>query len=220
MPVGFRIGPGRPPVDAALVSRFRVIATANISDCMQRLSAGGARLRPMGRSRALCGPVLAVRTAPGDNLMVHKAIAIARAGEVIVVDAGGELTNAIVGERMVAYAHERGVAGMVINGAVRDVESLLSHPMPVFAAGVTHRGPYHRGPGEINFPIALDGMVIESGDVIVGDSDGLACVPFRDAEAVCLAAEKKQERERTTAPKGIADIDRILREAGCEFAAT
>ncbi len=218
MSVGFRIGHSQPKVDASHVAKFRDIPTANISDVMNRMTAGGPGLRPVGVA-ALVGPALTVKTAPGDNLMVHKAIQIANPGDVIVVDAGGDLTNAIIGERMVSAAEARGVAGFVINGAVRDLAYLRSGPMPVFSAGVTHRGPYKNGPGEIHFPIAIDGMVIESGDLIVGDDDGLLCVPRRDADAVYVAAAKKAEAERKndSVTDGRKWIDESLIRLGCEF---
>lgn len=217
MTIVFRIGPERPRVDPALIERFRPIPTPNISDATCRMVAGGARLRPVGAAN-LIGPAFAVKTAPGDNLLVDKAIGTARPGDVIVVDAGGEVINAIIGERMVTTAAERGIAGFVINGAIRDFGALRVHPMPVFAAGVSHRGPYKNGPGEIHFPIAIDGMVIESGDLTVADEDGIVCVPLRDAEAVCVNAEAIAKREQTTKPFYDAErIDGALKSLGCEF---
>lgn len=216
MPIGFRIGSDRPRADQALISRFAKVPVACISDSMHRLVAGGARIRPIGKAK-IAGPAFVVKTAPGDNLMVHKAIAMAQAGDVLVVDAGGDLTNAIAGERMVAVAHAKGLAGMIINGAIRDADELSRHEFPVMAAGVTHRGPYKNGPGEINYPIAIDGMVIESGDVIVADEDGFVCIPIRDAAAVCVAAEKKFEHENTTPPGSDGKSDEVLRALGCEF---
>lgn len=219
MTYGLRIGRRRPCVNGVLIERFRPIPVACVSDCMMRLAAGGARLRPVGPAQ-LCGPALTVKTAPGDNLMVHKAIELAEPNDIIVVDAAGDLTNAIIGERMLRSAIERRVAGFIINGAVRDLAVLEQGPIPVFAAGVTHRGPYKNGPGEIHYPIAIDGMVIESGDLILADRDGFVCVPFRDAEAICEAAIAKAEYERRTAD-GSGDrswIDATLKRLGCEMA--
>ena len=179
MAVGFRILKRTRKVGADVAERFARLPVANVSDSMSRLTAGGARLRPMHEGGGLAGPALTVKTAPGDNLMVHKAIALAEAGDIIVVDAGGDLTNAITGEMMLMQMVKRGVAGLVINGAIRDAGFSRGQRFPVFAAGVSHRGPYKDGPGEINVPIALDGMVIEPGDLIIGDDDGLLCVPFR-----------------------------------------
>ncbi|MFP9139180.1 RraA family protein [Devosia sp. XGJD_8] len=216
MPIGFRIAAERIRADQALIERFAKVPVACISDSMRRLVAGGARLRPIGAAK-MCGPAFVVKTAPGDNLMVHKALSLAKPGDIIVVDAGGDLTNAIIGERMVTVAHERKLAGMIINGAIRDADTLKHHTMPVFAAGITHRGPYKNGPGEINFPIAIDGMVIESGDIIIADDDGFVCVPIRDAAAVCTAAEKKFEHETNTPPGSDGKSDDVLRALGCEF---
>ena len=143
----------------------------------------------------MAGPALTVKTRPGDNLMIHKALLMAEPGDVIVVDAGGDLTNALVGELMLSHAMKIGVAGVVINGAVRDYGWIRANNFPVFAAGVTHRGPYKDGPGEINVPIALGGMVIEPGDLVIGDDDGLLCVPFDETEAVYEPAQG-QERGR------------------------
>ena len=142
------------------------------------MTAGGASLRPMHAGGVLAGPAFTVKTRPGDNLMLHKAIDIAEPGDVIVVDGGGDLTNSLIGEMMSAHAEQRGIAGMVIYGSIRDYDTIHAGKFPVFAAGVTHRGPYKDGPGEINVPIAIDGMVIEPGDLIVGDGDGIVCVPF------------------------------------------
>ena len=144
----------------------------------------------------MAGPALTVRTRPGDNLMIHKALQLAQPGDVIVVDGGGDLTNSLIGEIMAGHAQRLGVAGLVIHGAIRDAGAIREGTLPVFAAGVTHRGPYKDGPGEINVPIALDGMVVHPGDLVIGDDDGLLCVPFEDAQALLDAALGKQEMER------------------------
>ena len=225
MPAGFRVLKRKRKVDAAWVDKFRRIPVANISDSMFRMSAGGARLRPYHGGGVLAGPALTVRTAPGDNLMVHWALNIAEQGDVIVVDAGGELSNAIIGERMLAYCQAKGFAGIVINGAVRDVGYIRKHEFPVYAAGVTHRGPYKNGPGEINVGVALGGMVIAPGDLVVGDEDGLLCVPYEDVEAVCKLAQDKYEMETRTfkdigkGDNNRAQYEKTLRGLGCEFEA-
>jgi regulator of RNase E activity RraA len=172
----------------------------------------------------MAGPALTVKTRPGDNLMVHKAIDMAEPGDVIVVDAGGDLTTAIIGELMSAHAETRGVAGMVINGAIRDSGALRAGRFPVYAAGVTHRGPYKDGPGEINVAIALDGMVIEPGDLVLGDDDGVLAVPFAAAEAVYAQAKAKheaEEKQMAAIRAGKSDrswVDASLKRLGCEIA--
>ncbi|MDF2811967.1 MAG: menG, partial [Microvirga sp.] len=195
MTIGFRILPRSRKVGAEVVRQFRELPVANVSDVMSRITAAGPRLRPLHAEGILAGPALTVRTRPGDNLMVHKALQIAEPGDVIVVDAGGDLTNAIIGELMLAHAEKIGLSGIVINGAVRDYGAIRIGKFPVFAAGVTHRGPYKDGPGEINVPIAIDGMVVEPGDLILGDDDGLLCVPFDDTTKVYRDARAKQDAE-------------------------
>jgi RraA family protein len=221
--IGFRVLPRRRKVDDATVRRFRELPVANVSDVMSRMSAGGPRLRPLHAGGAMAGPALTVKTRPGDNLMVHKALKVAEPGDVIVVDAGGDLNNAIVGELMLSHAIQIGLAGVVINGAVRDSAWIRAHDFPVFAAGVTHRGPWKDGPGEINVPIALDGMVIEPGDLVIGDDDGLLCVPFDDTESLYEAARTKREAEEKTLAATMAGrldpktwVDESLKRLGCE----
>ena len=151
MTVGFRIYPNpKQKASPDLVERFRKLPVANVSDSMSRMAAAGPRLRPMHGGGVLAGPAITVKSRPGDNLMLHKAIDMAEPGDVIVLDAGGDLTNALIGELMVAHAERRGVGGIVINGAIRDAATLREGRFPIFAAGVTHRGPYKDGPGEIN----------------------------------------------------------------------
>jgi regulator of RNase E activity RraA len=140
---------------------------------------------------------------------------------VIVVDGGGDLTNALFGEIMVATAVKLGLAGIVLNGAVRDSEEIGRGEFPLYAAGVTHRGPYKDGPGEINVPIAIDGMVIHPGDLIVGDADGLLCVPYEATEEVLAATHDKMEAEKKTLADIAAGkldtswIDATLERIGC-----
>jgi RraA family protein len=219
--IGFQILKRTRKVDPAVVAAFRKIPVANVSDSMHRMAAGGARIRPMHQGGVLAGPALTVRTRPGDNIMVHKALDLAEPGDVVVVDAGGDLTNAIVGEIMSGYARQRGLAGIVIDGAIRDAQAIRAGEFPVYAAGVTHRGPYKDGPGEINVPIAIDGMVIHPGDLILGDADGLLCVPFDATQAVHAAAlerMKLEHRDMQASANGTMDrawVDAALRRLGC-----
>jgi regulator of RNase E activity RraA len=158
--------------------------------------------------------------------MLHKAIDMAVPGDVIVVDAGGDLSNALMGELMLAYAVKKGVAGFVLNAAIRDLDAFVATNLPTYAAGVTHRGPYKDGPGEINVPISLDGMVVEPGDIVIGDSDGVLSIPLSVAEEVLAKTEAKQDAE-TRQMRAIAEgtndrswVDAALKERGCAFPQT
>lgn len=220
--IGLQILKRQRRVSQQLVDACAGVPVANISDCMTRMTAAGPRLRPMHQHGGLVGPALTVKTRPGDNLMIHKAIDMAEPGDVIVVDGGGDLTNALIGELMTTYAKSRGIAGFVINGAIRDLDVIAKGGFPVYAAGVTHRGPYKDGPGEINVPIALDGMVIQPGDLIVGDADGLLCIPMDSAEEVLAAARNKTAAEQKTLADIAAGkldtswIDAALQRIGCD----
>jgi regulator of RNase E activity RraA len=177
MPTGFQVPKRKRSVSAALAAQFSAIPVANISDSMQRRSGSGPSLRPMHRDGGPCGPAVTVRTRPSDNLMIHIALNLAVEGNVIVGDGGGDLTNALIGERMMAHCIAKKFAGIVINGAIRDSGWIRAQDLAVFAASGSHRGPYKDGPGEINVPGSLGGMVVEPGDLIVGDDDGLVSVP-------------------------------------------
>lgn len=221
MTIGFRVLTAQRKVAADWVARYRDIPVANVSDSMHRMTAGGSCLRPMHRQGVLAGPALTVKARPGDNLMLHHALDIAEPGDVIVVDAGGDLSNALIGEMMVAYAVKRGVAGIVINGAIRDAANIGAGDFPLFAAGISHRGPYKDGPGEINVPIAIDGMVIKPGDLVIGDDDGLLCVPYDhvaevyDRAAAKHAAEEKQMQQIAEGTNDRSWVLESLRKKGC-----
>lgn len=223
MTSGFRIRTQWDRLDKAFVSDFAQLPTAVVSDVMSRLVGGGAALRPMHRAGVLAGPALTVKARPGENLMIHKAIEMAQPGDIIVVDAGGDTTNSLMGELMLAHAIKRGVAGFVLNGAIRDAEAYLEQNLPVYAVGITHRGPYRDGPGEIGFPVSIGGMVIEPGDLMLGDYDGVVSVPRADLSTVLAAARKKaaaEQRQMEQTVDGSVDkswIDKALAEKGCVY---
>lgn len=223
MSIGFRILNRTSAAPKPLVDAFAKLPVANVSDSMNRVTAGGPGVRPMHASGGMAGVAVTVKSRPGDNLMLHKAIDMSGPGDVIVVDAGGDLTNALFGEMMLAHMMKRGIAGLVLNGAIRDADAIRETNHPVFAAGVTHRGPYKDGPGEINVPISLDGMVIHPGDIIVGDCDGVMCVPQGVAEGILEKTKAKHEAE-TRQMQAIAEgkndrswVDATLKERGCAF---
>lgn len=173
---------------------FRGCATSHISDSLHRLP-GTTQLRPMHRAGALLGLALTVRVRCGDNLLIHKALQLLQPGHVLVVDGEGDTRRALVGEIMKRVAQARGCVGLVVDGAIRDLDAFAADDFPCFARGVTHRGPYKQGPGEINVAVTIDGMIVNPGDIVVGDSDGVVVVPPAKANSVSAAAHEVARRE-------------------------
>lgn len=191
---GYRILERTEGLSAVRRKQFENVPLAALSDCMGR-SFGTTNLRPLHGTRALLGNAVTVKTRPGDNLLIHKAFDCVRPGDVLVIDGGGALQNALVGELMMLMAIERGMAGFVVDGAIRDVSAFREADFPCYARGVTHRGPYKDGPGEINTAISVDGMAVFPGDLIVGDADGLLAIRPDDAEQVLAAATSHLKKE-------------------------
>lgn len=196
-------GPGTNDV-GTLLNGFRATATAVISDNLSRLP-GAVGLRPFHRmSGTMVGRALTVKVAAGDNLLIHQALEIINPGDVIVVDGGGDISRALIGEIMVAIAQSRKAAGFVIDGAIRDTAEIGRGDFPVFARSAIHRGPYKFGPGEINVPIAIGNMVVKPGDIVVGDADGVVAFPLTIARDL-LNAVRKQEGWEQQILRQIAD---------------
>lgn len=212
--IGHRNNPSGPAVPGAVLDSFRAAPVSIISDVMNRLH-GTRALRPYHSFGRLIGTAVTVKTRPGDNQTLHRAYEVLRAGDVLVVDGGGDLTQALVGEIMMSRARAMGVAGFVIDGAIRDVDAFQQADFPCYARGVTHRGPYKSGPGEINVPVAIDGMVVMPGDVMVGDADGVVAFDRTDA-AELLALVRQQEEREANALAAIAagKVDSFYMNAG------
>lgn len=185
----FTINP--PPLLAApdIIDALEGIVVSHLSDNLQRLS-GITGLQRIHRSRKLVGTAFTVKTRPGDNLLIYKALMMMQPGHVLVVDGAGETTNALVGELMMLYAQQRGCVGFVLDAAVRDTAAFAAADFPCYARAVSHRGPYKSGPAFMNVPVSVDGQVIHPGDLIVGDEDGIVTFPQDQAEALIAAARK------------------------------
>ena len=195
--IGFRILP-RVATDPALAQLFAGLPASNIGDTLSRMD-GAWGLVPYHKPGVqLLGSALTVRVRPGDNLMIHKALQMGQPGDVLVIDGGGALDRALFGDIMKNVAKMRGFAGIVIDGAIRDVSAYRNDDFPCYARGVCHRGPYKDGPGEINVPVAIGGMVVHPGDVVVGDDDGVLFIRPADAPAVAKAARAKFAAEEAT----------------------
>ena len=185
--VGYSINLDYTRPDRALVELFRDIPVANIDDCMNRTAAVDGAIRPLNRT-PLLGTAFTVQVPEGDNLMFHKAMDLAQPGDVIVIDAGGDTNRAIFGGLMISYCKVRGLAGVIVDGAIRDYRELADMDFPVYAKGVTPNGPYKNGPGTIGETISFGGKVVRPGDIIVGDEDGIIIIKPEEAEELHKAA--------------------------------
>ena len=192
--IGTRLDESTPSADSGIIEAFRKAATAVISDNLDRLP-GAVGLRPFHKGGTMAGTALTVRTRAGDNLAVHQALELVRPGDVIVVDGGGDISRALVGEIMMAIARKRGAAGFVIDGAVRDAGTIAQGDFPCFARAAIHKGPYKNGPGQINVPVSIGGLVISPGDIVVGDADGVVAFPQGGAKELLRAVREQEARE-------------------------
>jgi RraA family protein len=223
--VGFRVYTkiGRP--DKELVEQFKGLPVSNIGDEMNRICCVDARIKSVNtRPLPLLGTAFTVKARIGDNLMLHAAIDMAQPGDVVVVDGQGDLVNSLIGENMMLWAERRGLAGMIVDGAVRDIQTLREMNFPVYAAGVQPNGPYKDGPGEINVPVCCGGITVHPGDIIVGDPDGIVVIRPKDAPVLLEKAKAKLKQElatREAIAKGIWDRSKYtavaLQKLGCEI---
>lgn len=182
-------------VSPELVARASQFQAAILADVVGRRGTLNARVQGLSASMKIAGPALTVEVRPGDNLMFHVALAIAKPGDVIVVDGKGDQTAALCGEIMATQAQESGVAGFVIDAAVRDSHELAHGKFPVFSAGTNPCGPTKAIGGLVNWPASVAGVAINPGDLIVGDADGVVVIPREDVPAILELAQKKVDAE-------------------------
>lgn len=185
----------KPP--KALLDAFKDAPTSIVSDNLARLP-GPVGIKKYHRAGTLIGTAFTVRTRPGDNLAIHRALQLVGPGDVLVVDGGGDESRALIGEIMMNIAKYRGAAGYVIDGAIRDVAAVAASDFPIYARAAIHRGPYKSGPGEINVPVAIGGSVIAPGDIIVGDDDGVVSFSPSIAETLLKGVQAQIKREADT----------------------
>ncbi|MFI5233673.1 MAG: RraA family protein [Gemmatimonadales bacterium] len=216
---GFRILPSPARISAAILERYRGLASSNVADAMGRFGF----MDPGMRSRSgfpLCGPAVTVQCRPADNLMVHKALQVATPGDVVVVSTCGNTTSAVFGELMCHTAAAAKLGGIIVDGAIRDVDGITRLGMPAFSRTVCPGSCDKDGPGEINVPISCGGAVVAPGDIVVGDADGIAVVPRANAaEILDLVAQLMDREKKRIAEIGAgalfkSEIDDTLRKKG------
>lgn len=219
---GFRVRMNFPRPPAQLISDLAQFPTPEISDLLNRLYAVDPQVRCLTQScRRVHGPACTVKVFPGDNLMVHKALDVIEPGDVIIVDAGGSTLNAVLGDLISTKAKHRGAVGFVVDGLVRDLPSIEELAFPVFARGSSPIGPLHRGPGEINYSICCGGVVVNPGDIVIGDEMGVVIVP-PDIAAELLHRITSHEQASADYLQSVrrgdfsnAWVDKILQEHQC-----
>jgi RraA family protein len=222
MTIGFRVSEREMSRDPALIERAAALPVANIGDVMNRMQAMRGGFRAFGGRRSVVGHAVTVRVRAGDNLMLHRVIDLAQPGDVVVCDGGGDLSIAVAGDLMIGHATRRGLAALIIDGAVRDIDNLGKMDIGVWACGATPAGPYKDGPGEIGYPVSCGGQVVMPGDLIAADEDGVVVIPRADAAAVIAAAEAHAAKEaQATAAIAAGTWDRIwvqesLAAKGCQ----
>lgn len=194
----YRILQAPPVTPATLVQALRACATANLADGLAQVQVLLGLAPRHAAAGVLCGPALTVRVPAGDNLLAQHAIDLARPGDVIVIAGAAGAQRALVGEVMGRWAHARGVAGFVVDGAVRDLDYLRQGPLPVYSRSVSPRGPTRTGGGEIYGEIEVGGAMVRAGDLVVGDLDGVVCVPQAQVQSAIDACLQVVAREQET----------------------
>ncbi|WEV40745.1 RraA family protein [Lactobacillus sp. ESL0684] len=183
MQVGKRIFLKRDLPDADLIAAYAKLPSSNVADCMNRTGAMSPRIKLMSKPhQEMCGPAFTVHNRPGDNLTIYAALKYCHPGDVIVIDNEEDNTRAVIGEVMMTWLRDqRHVAGVVIDGSIRDIDSLRDWDLPIYAVSTTPDGPYQEGPGEVNVPVSCGNLSVNPGDIILGDSDGVVKVAHENA---------------------------------------
>jgi len=189
-------------VDPSVVEHASKYPSSILADVAGRRGALSGRITPLASTMRFAGPAVTVEVRPGDNLMIHAALALAKPGDVLVVDGKGDVSSALMGEIMCQQAVALGVAAVVIDGAVRDSEAIRELGFPMYAAGLNPNGPTKSVAGRLNHPISIGGVSVNPGDLVVGDADGVTVIERAKAmDLLPLAAEKVAAET-----KRIADI--------------
>ncbi len=184
-----------PRPDKSLVQALGRIQTATLHEAMGKRGALPHYIRPVWHESKFYGVALTVQSRPGDNLLLHKAVSLAQPGDVLVVDNDGFLEAGLWGEIITVAAMQKGIVGLVTNGAVRDTLQIRELGFPVFCAGISIKGTTKAVPGKINNPITFEGVIVNPGDIIVGDNDGVVAIPPGEAAQLLQAARAKEKAE-------------------------
>ena len=192
-----------------VIKKFRSISVATVYEASGRKGFIDPKIKPIIKGIKLCGPAFTVQTAPGDNIMLHKALEKAQEGDVIVATVGGEYEYGYWGDLMSVQAKAKKLEGLAIDGCVRDYEDIIEMGFPVFSRGLAIRGTVKASLGLINYPINFGGTVINPGDLILGDDDGMVVVRFQDCKEILdksLARIQAEKIKTKALMGGIASV--------------
>ena len=226
MAVGKRIYLKREMPDPEIMAQFKTIPASNTAAVMNRNCAMNPRIKLVSSPKAqmMVGPAFTVKARAGDNLALHAALNFCSEGDVLVVSNEEDDTRSLIGEIMMAYLkYTKKVAGIVLDGPIRDIDEIGKWDFPVYCTGTTPGGPYKEGPGEINVPISCGGISVNPGDIILADPDGIICIPRKDAANILVEARKFQEADEKkliAARNGTANrawVEKSLAEKGFEI---
>jgi regulator of RNase E activity RraA len=189
-------------VDPALVQQASAYAASILADVAGRRGTMDGRIAPLSPAMRVCGPAFTIEVRPGDNLMIHAAMAMAKPGDVLVIDGKADRNAALMGSIMLNACKQLGFAGAVLDASIRDTEELIALGFPVWAVGANPNGPTKNVPGRINWPIGCGGAAVNPGDLVVGDADGVVVIEREKVASLMPLAAAKVADER----KRIADI--------------
>lgn len=187
------------------MDQLNELATTSLSDAMKGLNSLDEGIKPLAQGMRVAGPATTVKLRAADNKMVLKGILEAKPGDVLVIDAKSYVQNASAGDFVIALAKLVGISGVVIDGSVRDIEGIKDLNYPVFCKGVTTAASDKHGTGEVNVPISCGDAVIQPGDFIVGDENGVVVVPKNDVETVIQKAIEKEDQDKMRVEKVLID---------------
>jgi 4-hydroxy-4-methyl-2-oxoglutarate aldolase len=182
--------------DKKIVEQFVSLGSATVHEAAGRIGAVRSHIKPLERGVKIAGPALTVQCRPKDNLMLHKAIQVAKPGDIIIAATEGYTEGGYWGDLMAGSAKARGIGGLVIDGCVRDSEDIINMGFPVFCRGTCVRGTTKQNLGLINHPILIGDVMVEAGDLVVGDADGVVIVPAGKIETTLKAAQQRIEKEK------------------------